>query len=68
MFSMKIIKGIYDNDYGCEEHADSEKLKYYVLITDGQGNEEYLLVEDDYLKENNLDVGSIWISQKEDLQ
>lgn len=65
---MKIIKGIYDNDYGCEEHDDNEKFKYYVLLTDEQGNEEYLLVEDDYLKENNLDVGSIWINKKEDLQ
>jgi hypothetical protein len=38
------------------------------LLTDEQGNEEYLLMEDDYLKENNLDVGSIWINKKEDLQ
>lgn len=64
---MKRIKAIYDNDYGCEERSPDEKLKYIVIITDDLGNEEELLVEDEYLRSNNLDVGSQWIYKGEKL-
>lgn len=57
---MKRIKAIYDNEYGCEERQPDEKLKYIVVLADENGNEEEIIVEDEYLTEMGLDEGSLW--------
>ena len=63
---MKRIIAIYENDYGCEERSEDESLKYLVVLQDEDGNEEEILAEDKYLTDNSLDVGSVWITPKED--
>ena len=47
---------VFDGDYGCEEL----KPKVSVTLVDDAGNEKLLSVEDDWLTENGLDVGSEW--------
>lgn len=54
------IKQIFDGDYGCEELQSGQKLKVSVTLVDDAGNEKYVSVEDDWLAENGLDVGSEW--------
>lgn len=55
----KIIN-IFDGDYGCEELAPSEKPKVSVTLENEKGEEKVLSVEDEWLTERNLDVGSEW--------
>lgn len=59
------IKQIFDGDYGCEELQPGQKPKVSVTLVDDAGNEKYVSVEDDWLTENGLDVGSEW--QKEEM-
>ena len=54
------IKQIFDGDYGCEELQLGQKPKVSVTLVDDAGNEMFLSVEDDWLTENGLDVGSEW--------
>ncbi|MBQ1901206.1 MAG: hypothetical protein II169_01490 [Lachnospiraceae bacterium] len=54
------IKHIFDGDYGCEELQPGEKPKVSVTLIDETGIEIYRSVEDDWLIENGLDVGSFW--------
>ncbi len=54
------IKKIFDGDYGCEELQPGQKLKVSVTLMDDVGNEKLVSVEDDWLSENGLDVGSEW--------
>ena len=54
------IKHIFDGDYGCEALASGEKPKVSVTIVNDVGEEKRISVEDDWLIENNLDVGSEW--------
>ena len=56
------IKQIFDGGYGCEELQPGQKLKVSVTLVDDEGNEKYVSVEDDWLTENGLDVGSEWPS------
>ena len=54
------IKQIFDGDFGCEELAPGEKPKVSVTLVNEAGEEKHVFVEDEWLLENGLDVGSIW--------
>ncbi len=54
------IKQIFDGDYGCEELQPGQKPKVLVTLVDDAGNEILVSVEDVWLTENGLDVGSEW--------
>jgi len=54
------IKQIFDGDYGCEELQPGQKPKVSVTLMDGARNEKLVSVEDEWLMENGLDVGSEW--------
>lgn len=54
------IKQIFDGEFGCEELAPGEKQKVSVTLVNEAGEEKYVSVEDEWLLENGLDVGSIW--------
>ena len=55
----KIIQ-IFDGDYGCEELAPGAKQKVSVTLENEYGKQKYISVEDEWLVENNLDIGSEW--------
>ena len=57
---MWTIKKIFDGEYGCEELQPGEKPKVSVTLVDPDGREKHVTVEDEWLKENNLDVGNRW--------
>ncbi len=54
------IKHIFDGDYGCEEHLPGEGSKVSVTLINESGEEKQVTVEDAWLTENGLDVGSEW--------
>lgn len=54
------IKQIIDGDYGCEELKPGEKPMVSVTLVDDDGNEKYVSVEDEWLTENELEVGDRW--------
>ncbi|MBE5904281.1 MAG: hypothetical protein E7275_08335 [Pseudobutyrivibrio sp.] len=56
---MKVIKHIFDGDFGCEE-SNKNKPTVSVTLVDELGNESYVTVEDQWLVENGLDVGDKW--------
>lgn len=56
---MKIIKHIFDGDFGCEE-STNKKPTVSVTLVDETGLETYITVEDEWLIQHNLDVGSVW--------
>lgn len=56
---MKVIKHIFDGDFGCEE-STKNKPTVSVTLVDELGNESYVTVEDQWLVENGLDVGDKW--------
>ena len=51
---------VFDGDYGCVELQPGQKPKVSVILVDDAGNEKLVSVEDDWLTENGLDVGSEW--------
>ncbi len=57
---MWTIKQIFDGDYGCEELKPGEKPKVSVTLENEAGEAYYVSVEDEWLTENGLDVGSRW--------
>ncbi|SDA62475.1 hypothetical protein SAMN02910275_01695 [Butyrivibrio sp. INlla18] len=57
---MWTIKQIYDGDYGCEELQPGQKPKVSVTLVNEDGDEKYVSVEDAWLLDNKLDVGSVW--------
>ncbi len=54
------IKHIYDGDYGCEELTPGEEPKVSVTLTNELGEERFVSVEDAWLRENKLELGSEW--------
>ena len=54
------IRQIFDGDYGCEERLPGQGPKVSVTLVDESGVEKYVSVEDNWLKEQGLDVGSLW--------
>ena len=55
-----MLKQIFDGDYGCEELQPGQKPKVSVTLVDVAGNEKLVSVEDEWLMEHGLDVGSEW--------
>ena len=55
----KIVQ-IFDGNYVCEDLASEEKPKVSVTLENECGEQKYISVEDDWLVENNLDIGSEW--------
>lgn len=55
----KIIQ-IFAGDYGCEELVSGAKPKVSVTLENERSEQKYISVEDDWLVENNLDIGSEW--------
>lgn len=56
---MKIIKHIFDGEFGCEE-TNNKKPTVSVTLIDEAGNESYVTVEDDWLTTNGLNIGDTW--------
>ena len=54
------IKQIFDGDFGCEELAPGEKPKVSVTLENDDGQTKMISVEDQWLKDKGLDVGSVW--------
>ena len=52
------IKHIFDGEYGCEERIGNQKPK--VSITNNNDEKVILSVEDQWLRDNNLDEGDEW--------
>lgn len=57
---MWTIKQIFDGEYGCEELQSGEKPKVAVTLVNEQGEKKSVTVEDEWLTDNDLDVGSQW--------
>lgn len=53
------IQKILEADYGCEERLPGEKLKCLVYLENETGETKQVEMEDEWLRENNLDEGSI---------
>lgn len=51
---------IFDGDYGCEELVPGAKTKVSVTLENERGEQKYISAEDEWLVENNLDIGSEW--------
>ena len=56
---MKIIKHIFDGDFGCEESSD-KKPTVSVTLVDESGQESYVTIEDEWLQNHGLEVGAKW--------
>jgi hypothetical protein len=54
------IKHIFDGDYGCEERSDNDEPKVTVTLENEKGEQRLESVEDKWLIDNGLDVGSVW--------
>jgi hypothetical protein len=57
---MWIIKHIFDGDYGCEEAEPGSKPRVSITLENESGEQRYETIEDAWLTENGLDVGSVW--------
>ncbi len=60
LYDAIVLDIIFDGDYGCEELQPGQKPKVSVTLVYNAGNEKFVTVEDDWLTENDLDVGSEW--------
>ena len=54
------IKHIFDGDYGCEGRSPGDKPMVSVTLVNEEQETKLVSVEDDWLTENHLDVGSQW--------
>ncbi|MDD6504894.1 MAG: hypothetical protein PUF45_05600 [Lachnospiraceae bacterium] len=54
------IKHIFDGDYGCEGRGPDDKPMVSVTLVNEHQETMLVSVEDDWLTENHLDVGSQW--------
>ncbi len=57
---MWTVKHIFDGDFGCEELRPGESPKVSVTLVNEAGEEKYVSVEDAWLNEQGIDVGSAW--------
>lgn len=55
----KVVK-ILEGDYSCEERMPGEPKIAIVYLADESGNEIQKLVDDDWLYENDIVLGSNW--------
>lgn len=60
------IKHIFDGDYGCEALMPGERPKVTVTLENSQGETKTVSVEDEWLIENKLDIGSEWPEDTEE--
>lgn len=60
------IKHIFDGDYGCEALMPGERPKVTVTLENSRGETKTVSVEDEWLVENNLDIGSEWPEDTEE--
>ena len=58
---MWTIKHVFDGEYGCEERTEDQKEPMVsVTLVNDSGEERYETVADAWLREKQLDVGSLW--------
>ena len=55
-----IVKRIQEDDFGCEERPDDAKTQVLVTLTDENGQERLIRVDDEWLYKNGIDEGSCW--------
>lgn len=58
------ISQIYDGDYGCEELAEGARPLVSVRLVNEAGTQQDITVEDAWLTERGLDVGSVWPAER----
>ena len=57
------VKEIYEADFGCEGIPEGESLKVNITIENEEGLLETLFVEDAYLIQQKIDVGTVVIKE-----
>ena len=57
-----IVKRIQEDDYGCEERPENEKVTVLVTLINENGQERQLRVEDDWMYANGINEGDQWIA------
>lgn len=57
------IRQIFDGEYGCEERQPGEKAKCVVTLENENGRKLEVSVQDDWLREQKLEEGSLWIAE-----
>ncbi|MEE0471396.1 hypothetical protein [Ruminococcus sp.] len=50
---------ISEEDYGCEGIPEGSELMCSVLIESSDGTQKWLKIADRYLRENDIDIGSV---------
>ena len=55
-----MVKRIQEDDFGCEERPDDAKTQVLVTLTDENGQERLIRVDDEWLYKNGIDEGSCW--------
>ena len=58
------IKQIAEADFGCEERLPGEKLKCLIILENENGETRRLEVEDEWLTEQGLDEGAIYVENE----
>ena len=48
-----------EEDYGCEGIPEGSELMCSVLIESSDGTQKWLKIADRYLRENDIDIGSV---------
>ena len=54
------VKRIQEDDYGCEERQENEKIKVIVTLVNNIGQERQIRVEDDWLYAKGINEGDLW--------
>ena len=54
------VKQIQEDDYGCEERQENEKIKVIVTLVNNIGQERQIRVEDDWLYAKGINEGDLW--------
>ena len=54
------VKRIQEDDYGCEERQENEKIKVIVTLVNNIGQERQIRVEDDWLYAKGINEGDPW--------
>ena len=54
------VKRIQEDDYGCEERQENEKIKVIVTLVNNIGQERQIRVEDDWLYAKGINEGNLW--------
>lgn len=54
------VKRIQEDDFGCEERPENEKVTVLVTLIGENGQERILRVEDDWLYANGINEGDRW--------